>query len=343
VVGIDGSPAARAALRWAVRTAARCGASVEAVSTFPLDGNRDDASRDAGRTEDLRRAGEARARETVAQVRRDPDVRAVDGAEDVEVRVTVLPGAAAEQLLARARNADLLVVGRRGRGAVRGARLGAVSLRCVLRADCPVVVVGPARTPSVRAAPPTVVVGMDGSAAARAALQVAAREAQRRGAYLAVVAAVEPIDPSSGEPVGEARLSEQHRRAWSQLIPSVSELLEGVGAALARPVQVVVVEGHPAEVLVRWSERAELLVVGNRGQGTLPGIALGPVALQTLIAATCPVMVVHPPGVPVTPADRRATPVMPTPRAGPRSRELGTSARSAGVTPARTVSPVPDG
>jgi nucleotide-binding universal stress UspA family protein len=294
VVGLDGSPGARAALRWAVVAAASRGASVEVVSTFPLDGIGNGAPLDRDRIDELRRAGEARARETVAQVRRDPDVRDVDGAEDVAVHVAVLPGAPAEQLLARARDADLLIVGRRGRSAVRGARLGAVSLRCVLHADCPVVVVGPARAPSVPAATHTVVVGVDGSPAARAALEVAAREAQCRAARLAVVAAVGPTDPWTGEPAGEPRLSKRRRTMWSQLMADVSELLGGVGAGLVRPVQVVVVEGRPADVLVRWSERAELLVVGSRGQGTLPGIVLGSVALRTLIAARCPVMVVHP-------------------------------------------------
>jgi nucleotide-binding universal stress UspA family protein len=40
-----------------------------------------------------------------------------------------------------ARDADLLVVGHRGRGAVASALLGSVGLRCVLHSTCPVTVV----------------------------------------------------------------------------------------------------------------------------------------------------------------------------------------------------------
>ena len=207
------------------------------------------------------------------------------------------------------------------------------------------VVVGPARAPSVPAATPTVVVGVDGSPAARAALEAAAREAECRAARLAVVAAVSPTDPCTGEQAGEPRLSKRRRRVWSQLMTDVSELLGGVGAGLVRPVEVVVVEGRPVEVLVRWSERAELLVVGSRGQGILPGIVLGSVALRTLIAAPCPVMVVHPRPCPPTYRMRRRTwrrsRTCPVPGRRPRSPELGTSAGVAGTPPAGTVSSAP--
>jgi nucleotide-binding universal stress UspA family protein len=44
-------------------------------------------------------------------------------------------------LIDRARTADLLVVGSRGRGAFRGLLLGSIALRCAMRAPCPVMVV----------------------------------------------------------------------------------------------------------------------------------------------------------------------------------------------------------
>jgi nucleotide-binding universal stress UspA family protein len=46
-------------------------------------------------------------------------------------------------LLQRARSADLLVVGSRGRGAFRGLLLGSVALHCAMHAPCPVLVVHP--------------------------------------------------------------------------------------------------------------------------------------------------------------------------------------------------------
>ena len=42
-----------------------------------------------------------------------------------------------------ARNAELLIVGHRGRGSVRSVLLGSVGLHCVLHAECPVTIVPP--------------------------------------------------------------------------------------------------------------------------------------------------------------------------------------------------------
>lgn len=63
---------------------------------------------------------------------------------DVEVRASVRLGAPAEVVLAAARDAQLLVVGSRGRGGFRGLLLGSVSQSVLHRARCPVVVVHPA-------------------------------------------------------------------------------------------------------------------------------------------------------------------------------------------------------
>ena len=50
---------------------------------------------------------------------------------------------AAVELTERSEDADLLVVGSRGRGAVRSALLGSVALHCAVHAPCPVMVVHP--------------------------------------------------------------------------------------------------------------------------------------------------------------------------------------------------------
>lgn len=59
------------------------------------------------------------------------------------------------------------------------------------------------------------------------------------------------------------------------------------------PTTVAAVAGHPAQVLVDAAEGADALVIGHRGHGGFPGLALGSVALQCVQHATCPVVVVR--------------------------------------------------
>lgn len=131
VVGVDGSAAARTALRWAVRQARLTDAVLDAVIAweFPIFSlgqvllPPEDPETIAGR-----RLAEA-VRETVGP---DPGV---------DVRQHALAGHPAQVLAETATGAGLLVVGSRGHGAFAAALLGSVAQYCVQHAPCPVVVV----------------------------------------------------------------------------------------------------------------------------------------------------------------------------------------------------------
>ncbi|WP_158580008.1 universal stress protein [Geodermatophilus marinus] len=288
VVGVDGSPGADAALAWALHAAARTSARVDVVTAFPIDVYWADAYLlDQRRIEVIRSDTAARARDVVARVQHtDPAVR------EVPVELTVAAGAPAPHLVARADGADLLVVGSRGRGAVRSALLGSVALHCTTHAPCPVVVVHPSRGP----VEPRVVVGVDDTPVARHALARAAVEAERLGARLEPVAVHQPLDfwgdlpPASAPLVAETR--EQAARRAQAVVTDV----------LGPAATVDVVEGAPGDVLVRRAEGAALLVVGSRSRLGLPGVLLGSVALHCVVHATGPVMVVHPADPDATPA-----------------------------------------
>ncbi|RBY82590.1 universal stress protein [Geodermatophilus sp. TF02-6] len=151
MVGVDGSPGAFAALVWTLAAAARSGAEVEVVSTFPVGAYWTDPYRaDAGRTDTARSDTEARTRAFLAEAMGEPTVTAVPRAAAVRVHVTVGAGTPAEYLVRRAEGARLLVVGSRGRGGVRSTLLGSVALHCAVHAPCPVMVVRPqpARAPA---------------------------------------------------------------------------------------------------------------------------------------------------------------------------------------------------
>ena len=54
-----------------------------------------------------------------------------------------------------------------------------------------------------------------------------------------------------------------------------------------------IVEGHPAEVVVRAARGADLLVVGTQGHGELAAALLGSVSQHRVQHAPCPVLVLH--------------------------------------------------
>jgi nucleotide-binding universal stress UspA family protein len=64
-------------------------------------------------------------------------------AREVSITVEARAGHPGEVLVDAAKDAELLVVGHRGRGSVRSVLLGSVGLFCVLHAECPITIVPP--------------------------------------------------------------------------------------------------------------------------------------------------------------------------------------------------------
>lgn len=144
VVGVDGSPASLAALRWAVREGSARGLTVQAVTAwhFPVPSTVGNVA-----TVDDRHPVIA-AEEILASA------LAAAGVADDNKAVSTIPveGHPAEVLMQLAEQADLLVVGSRGHGRIFGALLGSISQYVASRAACPVVVITPiAHTASRRA------------------------------------------------------------------------------------------------------------------------------------------------------------------------------------------------
>jgi nucleotide-binding universal stress UspA family protein len=138
VVGIDGSDRSRDALRWAVDEAKLRQDKVLAVHVweppvFPAVDTPLATDPPAYLPELIGHAQE-RAEALVARVA--AEVR--DGG--VEVEPMAIEGAATSVLVDLAEDADLIVVGSRGKGGLAGLLLGSVSQQVVQHAPCPVVV-----------------------------------------------------------------------------------------------------------------------------------------------------------------------------------------------------------
>lgn len=142
-----------------------------------------------------------------------------------------------------------------------------------------------------------IVVGVDGSAHAAAALHWAAEEASLRSATLEVVHAWSFVPVTTPADSGLVPM------AWTdnvELLDVTRQAAEDAAAAQVADVLgpdhdavVSVVEGGPAEALLAACEGADLLVVGNRGRGNLAAALLGSTSAKVADSAPCPVVVVR--------------------------------------------------
>jgi nucleotide-binding universal stress UspA family protein len=142
---------------------------------------------------------------------------------------------------------------------------------------------------------PRVVVGIDFSAGARAALLFALHDAARRDVPVEAVSAYRPPDywmdfnaVATYQPdrIREAAL-DRLRDFVAEVVPDGPQPPPRVHARAAM--------GTAADVLTLESHDADLLVVGSRGHGGFAHMLLGSVSIQCVQHASCPVTVVHSP------------------------------------------------
>jgi nucleotide-binding universal stress UspA family protein len=148
-----------------------------------------------------------------------------------------------------------------------------------------------------------VLVGIDGSDAARDALAWAGHAARRFELPLRIIHAyVQDISTQTGpaalrgatihsgdpEPGGPRR----HDRSRDVATHIIHEVL---GHEAAEAAELLVVDGRPSDVLLRHARDAEMVVVGSRGIGGLGGRLLGSVSQRLAQEATCPVVIIRRP------------------------------------------------
>jgi nucleotide-binding universal stress UspA family protein len=139
-----------------------------------------------------------------------------------------------------------------------------------------------------------IIVGVDHSPGAKAALVFANEEARLRGATIRAVHAwqhayIGYTGPEGNVPPIGADIDELHTAAVAALEASVREALPETDVEIT----LHAMQGAPAGVLVDESRDADLLVVGSRGHGGFVGLLLGSVGQQCAHHAECPVVIVH--------------------------------------------------
>lgn len=273
VVGIDGSPASRAAADWAARRAQRYGSEMRLVLTVPDIWDPHEA---CPTTDGI-----------------EPAVRALDAEKDR--LASIFPGAIIHTAVRRgepamvlgelSHDAGMVVVGSDKPADAHGEGFGAVGLQLVTRSDCTVAII-----PNDDPRGAGVVAGIDGSPEAERALRVAAGEAEMSGQALTVVHAVG--DAVSGRP-GQSRspsVQPGAAEAGTRLLDAA------VATARARhphlEIHRILDTRHgPAEALANAAAGAGLVVVGSRGRESIMHVRPGAMGSVIQARIPCPLLV----------------------------------------------------
>jgi nucleotide-binding universal stress UspA family protein len=197
--------------------------------------------------------------------------------------------------------ADLLVMSTHGRGGLRGAWLGSVADHLIRSLKIPVIVVRAREgTGAVAGAPKIgeILVPLDGSVLAEAALAPASAIAELFGAELLLVQVVWPLPAGNLLPVpfpsgyDTEVMGVQRKAAQDYLDGLVNDLREREAS-----VRATVVVGHNvAEALLdlAHSQRVDLVAIATHGRGGVQRLILGSVADKLIRGAGPPVLVVRP-------------------------------------------------
>lgn len=282
VVGYDASPDARAALRWALDEARRTAATVRLVYAFDWYVGPMWLAPGPSVWPDSEARADARAMLANAVA------EAAKSHPAVTVTPAVVDGPAQLRLRDESKTAAMLVLGGRGNGGFPELLVGSTAVSVSSHADCPVIVVRAATEHATEKAEGGILVGVDGSPCAQAALEWAFERAVALDAPLTVVEAWTP--PSTRFVPAGLDLGTIARTIhielddlvgnWRQKFPQVRVATE-------------VHTGGAAAHLVAASAGARLVVVGSRGRGTVAGALLGSVSQELIHHAHCPVAIVR--------------------------------------------------
>jgi nucleotide-binding universal stress UspA family protein len=194
--------------------------------------------------------------------------------------------------LADSCDADLVVIGTHGYSGLKHAVLGSVAERTIRTVDRPVLAV---KGDAASAAEPwrRILVAVDFSAHADAAVEAAAELASRLGTGLDVVHALElpsAVVPYAWSASFGVDLEERLRESASQRLAEIEARLAERGLSPT----IHVSPGRPADVVPAIAEEmgCDLVVMGTRGNTGLQHLLLGSVAERTLRHAPCSVLVV---------------------------------------------------
>ncbi|MGK0274911.1 MAG: nucleotide-binding universal stress UspA family protein [Ilumatobacter sp.] len=273
LVGVDGSAASAAALRFATQFAVGDGAEIIAVHAYQhpyAELSPDDRER--------------RLADCSAVLDRTWVRPAIDAGVIVHQRIH--EGDPREIVdIANFEGADLLVLGRTGSGTGPGLlHLGSVVEYAAHHVHTALAVIPPyVALPFAR-----MVIGVDGSREAASAIDWCVDHRSTRNAdVLAVFVEAPVIDP----------IKTPESDGWREVVEhEIVKWTSGLAEAGVSVTPIAKRDIHPADGLVgvAAAHRADVLVIGTRGAGRFSGIRVGGVAMKVLHHAALPIVLVPP-------------------------------------------------
>jgi nucleotide-binding universal stress UspA family protein len=285
VIGVDGSPGARNAVRWGLEVAERRRAPVRLIRAYARSRRdmRDGGTPEVGVVGDCFDAVRAQLDATYESARISHP--------SLTITPELIDDSASSTLIDASQNADIVVIGAHGVRGFRDVLAGSTTMNVATHAQRTVVAMPDDEAAAFRGA--GIVVGVDGSEISETAISWAFQLASETGEPLSAAHAwtnpvtptsvmtsiPAPYDPEAYSGDRELLLAES-LAGWAEKYPDV---------AVSRHV----VDEDPVTALTRAAAGARMLVVGCRGRGRIRAMLLGSVSHGVLHLAKCPVAVVH--------------------------------------------------
>lgn len=239
--------------------------------------------------------------------------------QGIVIDTRIATGIPSEELLTAARKeeADLLIVGTKGKTGLAHVLLGSTAERVIRVAPCPVLVVraGGARTAGKPAACHQIEFGrilvpVDFSDCSLDAVEYAALWAHQLKGAITLLHVLEPVSYGLDFTLGQSAERQRTKERIHSRLEQIAGALRRAGATADHRVQ----GGYPADSILDHvrASRADLIVMGTHGWRGLSHVLMGSVAEAVLRQAPCPVLAVrspkfHPDHQRVVPVERSQT------------------------------------
>ncbi len=215
------------------------------------------------------------------------DVALEMGLAEDRIKTEVVMGSPGGVMARLSEVADLVIVGRRAASGLERMFVGSTSVAVVANASCPVVVISAAAHPEPIGRLGLIGVGLTAEPGSEQVLDAGFTQAERLGARLEVVHAIQPPVGIFAKKLTPNQLDEQVRFAKGGI--------EALAESLAKKhpqvqYEVVVRADSPINELASRTSTYDLLVLGV-GDSHLPGFSLGGLLRGLMAHAECPLYI----------------------------------------------------